>query len=359
MIIKTRTDSPLISIVVPCYNLEKYIVQCLNSIIKQSYKNWELIVVNDGSTDNSKKLICEVIDNSYHKIERVQGIRLINQSNAGASAARNMGIQNCIGDYIAFVDGDDWLIENYLERLVAGIKDSRDDLCISGLRYYNDESRKFGNQFVLKNCVLSGMEVFGKIDILDFHFCNVYCKLFRMDIIRKNNILFDDRLKVGEDLAFNLDFYKRIKNCVIIEDSSYIYRIRENSLIHQVTLPTKQKYVYEHCFHFFDDLDNEEIQRILQSNKWFCGAIWDFGILNLIQADAYMGERKNIRKVINAPLVEKIMRVYVPKTKKDKILYIFLKKKWIFLLSIVVKAKYKVLKTPAIYEFIKKHMIAE
>ena len=106
----------LITVVVPVYNVEKYLERCINSIIHQTIKNIEIILVNDGSTDGSRK-ICE-----YYR-ENDERVILINQENQGLSAARNTGIDKATGKYICFVDSDDWVHEKYLETMYNDIKE--------------------------------------------------------------------------------------------------------------------------------------------------------------------------------------------------------------------------------------------
>lgn len=127
----------LVSIIVPCYNLEQYILDCLKSIAKLNYQPLEIIVVDDGSTDNSVSLVSTFIKkNNWGG----QSYRLIQQKNGGASSARNTGLQCATGEYIAFVDGDDTVDVDYITKMVDSIEQSNADLCLSGVRemYEND-----------------------------------------------------------------------------------------------------------------------------------------------------------------------------------------------------------------------------
>ena len=103
-------NRPLVSIVVPVYNVENYVSKCIQSIFRQTFKNYELIVVNDGSTDNSLSKLQKFSDNR---------LKIINQKNKGLSGARNTGIKRAIGKYITFIDSDDWISEDYLEVMVS------------------------------------------------------------------------------------------------------------------------------------------------------------------------------------------------------------------------------------------------
>ncbi len=121
-----------VSVIVPVYNVSKYLDQCIGSLLKQSYKDQEIILVNDGSTDKSF-LICE----EYRKKD--PRIRLISQENAGLSAARNRGIEAAGGDYLCFLDSDDWLEENFLERMVSVHEETGSDVTICNYKAFDEE----------------------------------------------------------------------------------------------------------------------------------------------------------------------------------------------------------------------------
>ena len=114
-------EKDLISVIVPVYNIEKYLPRCIDSILDQTYKNWEAIFVNDGSTDNSLKILEE-----YKKSDG--RIKIIDKKNAGSGAARNDGIETSKGKYIAFLDSDDWYEEDFLEKLYNNLIENSSDV---------------------------------------------------------------------------------------------------------------------------------------------------------------------------------------------------------------------------------------
>ena len=205
-----------ISVIVPVYNAEKYIDVCIKSIIKQSYRNIEIICIDDGSTDRS-----------FDILKRLQTIdeRLITKSipNGGASRARNIGIQMANGDYIAFVDSDDCIPENYLFELYYDLQHNMSDLSICMIQNFG----LFNEVQSMKSCILDFKNP--EIDIwngLNFSFLlyGPYNKLFCSEIIKENNVLFDETLIYGEDLVFNFDYLEYVKKISITDRTKYYYR---------------------------------------------------------------------------------------------------------------------------------------
>jgi glycosyltransferase involved in cell wall biosynthesis len=145
----------LVSVVVPCYNLENYIWDCLESIYKLSYRPIEVIVVDDGSMDDSVRIIKSILK-TFRWGDR-EKFKLIQQKNAGASAARNTGLSHCHGEYVAFIDGDDKVDETYISSMVKAIEGEQVDLCISGIRSFTQEYG-IGKDHQLTPSVIRGKE---------------------------------------------------------------------------------------------------------------------------------------------------------------------------------------------------------
>lgn len=125
----------LISIVLPVYNVENYLDKCITSIISQTYKNFELIIVNDGSTDSS----LEICQNYEEADARIQ---LFSKKNEGVSSARNYGLERIKGEFVTFIDSDDFITENYVKNLVIALKQCNADMSISRFELYYSESKK-------------------------------------------------------------------------------------------------------------------------------------------------------------------------------------------------------------------------
>lgn len=206
-------NNPKISVIIPVYNAEKWLSRCLNSLLKQSFKDFELILVNDGSTDGSG-IICD----SYSKADN--RVRVIHKSNGGVSSARNLAIDSAKGEYITFCDADDEVLPGWLNDFIEGIGD--DDLCIQGfitvdLNGGNPKPRI--PRFYHCNDVSEFLEYIMDAALLGY----VYTKLFKRSIIQKHNLRFDEGIKFREDDLFVVNYLAHAYSCVSIDKSNYIY----------------------------------------------------------------------------------------------------------------------------------------
>ena len=320
---------PLVSVIIPCYNLENYIVECIKSVEQQSFYDFEIIVVDDGSKDGSVQSIKNYISESG-----VSNIELVCKKNGGASSARNEGMKHAKGKYISFIDGDDFINADYLKNRVDAMIQNDTDLCVGGIRTYQNGT--YGEPVILRRHFFDKKsEIEKNIDELNFVFINPVGKLYRRKIIHDFNLEFDERLKTSEDFAFALDFFCHVNKLQIIDDCTYNYRIRSDSLIHQVTIPTKQKYVWDHAVNFFSNLD---MTFILENNPTFCSYIWDFGLLNRIQANVLCKE--DFKVILDTDLAKEVFRIFKPVSRKDKLFYYCIKKKYYFVIVTLVKLKY-------------------
>lgn len=208
-----------ISVVVPVYNGERTIKRCIDSIIKQTYKNIEIVIVNDGSVDNTYA-ICNELEKNY------DFIKVINKKNEGVSQARNTGINHSNGDYIIFVDGDDTVSYNMCELLLTGIEENKKIMTICGMRLVDEDfnlikSLNFNNILNEKNNYIYKEDylLIFKEELLNSP-CN---KLFSTKIIKENNLKFDSKLAIGEDLLFVMNYIKYIDKFYVINEDLYNY----------------------------------------------------------------------------------------------------------------------------------------
>lgn len=219
----------LISIVIPVYNAEKYLEQCLNSIKNQTYKNFEVILVNDGSIDHSESICMDFVkvDTRFKYFTKVNG---------GASSARNLGLDNAQGKYITFIDADDWVDENHLEVLINNIKENNSDMAVSSIKKFDNVS-KFGfrvhskqEKYLLNYNKLNREEFLVILPKL-IHASNSYkiavSKLFKKELVM--DIRFDESIVYGEDLDFFFKIYNKINSVSYVDEVTYVYRLHNES----------------------------------------------------------------------------------------------------------------------------------
>ena len=208
-----------VSIIIPVYNAETFLGKCIDSVIKQSYKNIEIILVNDGSTDNSLELC-----NNYKKQDK--RIKVIDIYNGGASFARNKGIDICTGDYITFVDSDDYVTNDYVEVLVNTLESNDYDICCCCcFKKYPDgkiEKEKFVERDISQEDFIKGLFLQQGLGV-----CRN--KLYKREII--GDTRFEEKLQVGEDSYFNLCLSKRVNKVKYIDTCLYYYCVNNQSLV--------------------------------------------------------------------------------------------------------------------------------
>lgn len=221
-----------ISIIVPVYNVEKYLNECIESLLEQSYTNSEIILINDGSNDKSG-FICDEYSKKY------SNIKVIHKKNEGLGFARNTGIDNATGDYIVFIDSDDFADRDLVKDLYDSIKLNNSDTCIGGYKrvdldnnlvsIHSYDKNKFTKKDI-RNILMPRMigSLPDKKDSISVSSCNV---LYSKDIIDKYNIRFvSEREIISEDLIFNLTYLFYAENVVVIDETNYNYRINYGSL---------------------------------------------------------------------------------------------------------------------------------
>lgn len=200
--------TPMISIIIPVYNGERYIRRAIEGVLAQTFTDWELILVDDGSRDAS----CAICDE--YASER---IRVVHQKNGGVSAARNAGIELAQGEYIAFVDADDIIGEDYLTKLAQGFGS---DLIITGFCYdYKPHTPLIGGG----TARLAGEEIPARLaQFLDTHyFCFPWARLFRRSIIEEHHLRFDTTLRFGEDHVWNWQYLCHVRSLFIDTHPGY------------------------------------------------------------------------------------------------------------------------------------------
>lgn len=222
----------LLSVVVPVYNVEEYLPKCLDSIIKQTFKNLEIILINDGSTDNSGK-ICD----DYAKNDR--RIKVIHQINRGVSAARNVGLDLCSGDYITFVDSDDWCDENYFYDVMNYFEIYNIDVIITNFeRFSVNKSHCNHKSSLKKEIILNSYDAIeNMVNRIDFGW-EIWATFYKKEVIE--DIRFSNNIFYGEDFEFKYTVFRNewIK-VLYLSIIGYHYVIRGNSAVNSYDLNKK------------------------------------------------------------------------------------------------------------------------
>lgn len=202
-----------LSVIVPVYNASSYIKRCIDSILRQTFQEFELIVVNDGSTDNSLDILRSILPQK-------ENIKLYSQSNQGVSATRNYGISLSKGKYVTFIDSDDYIEPSFIETLLATISEEKYDLVMSGTSYRQDGLEI--KTVTFSNDVWTTEELADKYNYIDST-TSIHGKLYKKEIIDKYNLKFDTSMSFAEDRDFNIEFIKHIHSAKNISYAGYIY----------------------------------------------------------------------------------------------------------------------------------------
>jgi len=220
----------LVSVIVPIYNSEQYLHRCIDSIVNQSYKNIEIILIDDGSTDNSDK----IYDEYAHRDNRIRVI--YTKNNDGPAAARNVGIENSKGEFIFFVDSDDFIDNDALNLLIGSYNQYKADIIVGDFNKIkdNNSSDSGHSRFFLSSKLLTKQNI---IDYIRYYlkkpnrfplFTQSWGRLFKSSIIKKNNIFFNTDLRTFEDVTFNFDYLKYINKLFFLKEVLYNHLVHDN-----------------------------------------------------------------------------------------------------------------------------------
>lgn len=207
----------LVSIIIPAYNVEKYIEKCIISILEQTYTNIEVIVVNDGSTDSTGN----IVDNLSQHDSRV---RVLHKKNAGVSAARNSGIKASAGEYVVFVDGDDYIARDYVEYMLSLVENTSSDFCLSKYCYTKSGEVQTENEYIEKLQPEDATALLLSPTII----VGCWNKIFKRSLIVDNNIWFSTTLFYGEGLTF-ITTLAQISNSIGVGNRKVYYYRRNNA----------------------------------------------------------------------------------------------------------------------------------
>ena len=306
-------QTPLVSIIVPVYNVERYLPMCIESIIGQTVSDFELILINDGSTDSSQK-IC----NEYASKDK--RIVVFNQKNKGVSTARNTGLECARGEWITFVDSDDWVEPEYLERFCLDQDEA--DLIVQGLEYYDNRTGEFFKQIRVENCIIEGVDTKQKIadnNLLGSGY--PVAKAFRRSLIEKD-VRFNPHISYHEDHIFVLETMVKANKIRLSNSVAYKYRY-----FHSTTSLSSKHHSWQNLCVASDGMLealNNLRDRFIEQGSNYERLIYNFAYAPKISAafDVFgqsesLGEKK---KAIQAIIIPKeIKAYYTPFSLKEKL----------------------------------------
>ena len=221
-------DYPIISVIVPVFNVEDYLRECVESIVSQSIRQLQIILIDDGSKDSSGK-ICDEYANKDNRIE------VIHQNNKGVSAARNAGLKIARGRYISFIDADDILAKNAYSNMFKNIVVSEKSLIIGNHSLFYDDCHtcidndKFLNGQISNSAFIKHLLVENKFSYLGF----LWDKLFCRNVIENHQLMFDERIKLNEDRLFILEYMLHADKVIVCDEVIYFYRQRSTGVIQE------------------------------------------------------------------------------------------------------------------------------
>ncbi|HWJ77146.1 MAG TPA: glycosyltransferase [Niallia sp.] len=269
-----------ISVIVPVYNIEQFLPNCIDSLIDQSFKDIEIILVNDGSSDNSPN-IC----NEYAIMDK--RIKVIHKKNEGVSVARNTGLRVAKGEFIAFVDGDDWVEHDIYSLMYNKITTSKADLIMCRFFNFSPNGDFEIAKEPLKSGVYSNNEIFQELvlPMLGNKFVNlsenlimgsIWRCLYKREIIYKNNMHFPE-VKIAEDMLFHLNYQLACKKVVILDKALYYYRYNPSSATKKYITSLLDTLIYqlelvEKTLINFNMLNESSRERMETTRLYFC--IW-------------------------------------------------------------------------------------
>lgn len=323
-----------VSIIIPVYNAQDYLSECIESVLNQTFENWHMILINDGSSDKSL-CICEKYASNDDRI------MVVNKENSGVSDTRNVGIDDADGDFIIFLDADDRIAPKMLEKLVDRITETSADICVCGFSKF-DENNK-----TVKWEALDGVwhgddffNMFGKL--YDMTLLSGPCfKMYRTKIIKDNNILFDVNRSLGEDLTFNLQYYEHCTSLACIPEPMYEYRTVKNTSLSNKFNPDKSEIQYE----LYSQVINFcEKHNCLENNLGYINKVFFrqtyVQIQDIFSSDKTFSEKKMlVNGILDKYMTEQLLSSLKELTKHNKLVVSLMRKRAVVRLFMLVKVK--------------------
>ncbi len=288
---------PKVSVIIPVYNTEKYLRECIDSVLNQTFDDFEVLLINDGSSDKSGQ-ICE------EYVHRDKRVKVFHKENGGVSSARNLGLDNAIGEWITFVDSDDWISTNYFDLLKNS--DSIDLILLNMNRFLNKK------KIVLLdfNNIEYNLKDFVENYNLYPHYAGPCGKFYKNIIISKNNIRFNENLSRSEDAIFNLNYIFKCGKIRLTNKAFYNYRNTTNSLSKKNISYEDAEFIYNHIFSLLNEYSSDP--NFISRNNSYPTERYFMTVLN---SNLKNNDKKNILKT----LIKRHKAQLIKSTKKQRI----------------------------------------
>lgn len=295
-----------ISIIVPVYNLEKYIKKCLISLMNQTYRNLEIIVVNDGSTDKTGEIISELSSTD-------ERIICLNGGHKGVSHARNIALDCASGEYVSFVDGDDCITADCIQKLYDQITQKNVDIVVGGTADYDEDGQKLSESKAGVEIIQDRDQFISAIVLGNQYTCVSWGKLYKRSLI--GDMRFDENISLSEDLDFLFRLYTRVEKVYYNSDIVYNWLYRNNSALHSAQCEKNYKSfeIYERLLKYFNK--NKFVYRnIVQSYAGLLAMC-----LKMAKQESNNNIRLNCKKRISTLLPEIVLKTKMSMKEKIKL----------------------------------------
>lgn len=268
----------LLSVVVPVYKVEKYIHECVESILAQTFTDYELILVDDESPDN-----CPQICDDYAK--KYPFIKVVHKSNGGLSSARNAGIKVASGEYIAFVDSDDLIDKNMFSVMLEKMQKEEADICCTGMIQFNDNSTWHSLPAPKEDVLLSGNDIYKFI--FSKNGCGDYMpnKIFRRSIFDTVSLIEN---VIYEDIYIMHEIFSKAKKVLFIKENFYLYRINNQGISHNKQINPRFMDFYYSCLSQYEfaktissEIEERAFSKFMNANLWVARAINNYNLYKI------------------------------------------------------------------------------
>ena len=320
-----------VSVVMPVYNAIEYLDRSIKSLINQTYSNLEIILVNDHSNDNSKD-VCE----GYAETD--SRIVVLDTIGNGVSATRNTGIAKAKGKYLCFLDSDDEYEENFVEEMVGNIEITNVGLVACGYKKICNNSVDNVSDSIDSTMIANYLKAYSKQHGFE-HLANYpWNKLYVTEIIKNNNVLFDEKISVSEDAVFNMEYLKYIDNVSVVSSALIKHYIREDSLVSKKVDKEIQKYTILKIYNEYKD--NYKRRNILEDNKGVLGQYLIYCFLRICGLYDYKELKYIIKEIQNSSYRNIAIKgnCYNLNYKVFKMLY-YLKLNWLLRVFSIMKRR--------------------